>query len=366
MVGAPAWGEARNVLCIRLDSMGDVLMTGPAIRALKDATPSRHITLMTSLAGADAARRMPGIDDVLTYGAPWMKAEPTRAASRQAIVHELASRHFDAAVIFTLHSQSPLAAALLCWLAGIPLVAARCRENPYHLVTNWVREDESERVFRHDVERQLSLVAALGTPPPQDGSLAFRVDESDRRAADAIIAAHGLRPGHWCMLHPGASAASRRYPSESFAAAARSLITRDGWRVIVTAGPGEEALGVDTARLAGGGAAVMSGLSLGMLAALIEAAPVLIANNSGPAHLAAAVSTPVVDLYALTNPQHAPWGVPHRLLFHDVPCRFCYRSVCPEGHHRCLTLVDPEQVAEAARDLAAGHVRGEVTAMAGP
>src|SRR5690606_5472988 len=56
--------------------------------------------------------------------------------------------------------------------------------------------------------------------------------------------------------------------------------------------------------------------------------------------------------YALTNPQHAPWGVPHRLLFHDVPCRFCYQSVCPEGHHECLRLVPPRLVADAARSLA--------------
>ena len=69
------------------------------------------------------------------------------------------------------------------------------------------------------------------------------------------------------------------------------------------------------------------------LAATIAQASVLITNNSGPAQLAAAVGTPVVDLYALTNPQHTPWRVPHRVLFHDVLCKFCYRSVCPEGHH---------------------------------
>ncbi len=60
---------------------------------------------------------------------------------------------------------------------------------------------------------------------------------------------------------------------------------------------------------------------------------------------------PVVDLYALTNPQHAPWQVPHRVLYHDVPCRFCYRSVCVRGHNDCLRLVSPERVAAAAQSL---------------
>src|SRR5687767_8133417 len=92
-------------------------------------------------------------------------------------------------------------------------------------------------------------------------------------------------------------------------------------------------------------------LDLGHLAALLSHAPVLISNNTGPVHLAAAVGTPVVDLYALTNPQHTPWQVPHRVLNRDVPCRFCYRSVCPEGHQNCLALVPPGEVAQAAREL---------------
>lgn len=69
--------------------------------------------------------------------------------------------------------------------------------------------------------------------------------------------------------------------------------------------------------------------------------------------MAAAVGTPVVDLYALTNPQHTPWAVPARVLFHDVPCKYCYKSVCPEGHHDCLRRVTPESVAAAVRDLLA-------------
>jgi hypothetical protein len=64
--------------------------------------------------------------------------------------------------------------------------------------------------------------------------------------------------------------------------------------------------------------------------------------------MAAALGTPVVDLYALTNPQHTPWMVPHRVLYHDVPCRNCYKSICPLGHHNCLRLVSPDDVVSAA------------------
>jgi ADP-heptose:LPS heptosyltransferase len=95
-------------------------------------------------------------------------------------------------------------------------------------------------------------------------------------------------------------------------------------------------------------------LDLGKLAALISLSPLLIANNTGPAHIAAAVGTPIVDLYALTNPQHTPWQVPNRVLYHMVPCLNCYQSVCPQGHHDCLAKVEPERVVEAVIELLHG------------
>ena len=92
-------------------------------------------------------------------------------------------------------------------------------------------------------------------------------------------------------------------------------------------------------------------LNLSELSALLAAAPLLLSNNTGPVHIAAALGTPVVDLYALTNLQHTPWQVPHRVLYHDVPCRLCYKSVCPEGHHNCLRLLEPQDVVEAVLEL---------------
>jgi ADP-heptose:LPS heptosyltransferase len=92
-------------------------------------------------------------------------------------------------------------------------------------------------------------------------------------------------------------------------------------------------------------------LDLGGLAALIAAAPLLVSGNTGPVHLAAAAGTPVIDLYALTNPQHTPWRVQHAVLCNDVPCRWCYKAVCPEGHHLCLRGVEPDRIARAALQL---------------
>ncbi|HWP34188.1 MAG TPA: glycosyltransferase family 9 protein, partial [Thermodesulfobacteriota bacterium] len=355
---AAAWAGAARLLAVRLDALGDLLMTGPALRALKGARPGRRLALLTSPAGAAAARLMPEVDEVLVYDAPWVKATAPRVSSApdRAMVARLARGGFEGAVIFTVYTQSPLPAALLCYLAGIPLRLAHCRENPYQLLTHWLPDPEPQRLVRHEVRRQLDLVAAVGCRTG-DERLSIRVPARARRRVGRLLAELGLaRERPWAVVHPGASAPSRRYPPEGYAEAARRLVLESGWQVVFT-GRGDEEELVERIRAAMGAPsyALVGRLDLGELAALLEQAPVLVANNTGPVHVAAAVGTPVVDLYALTNPQHTPWGVDHRVLSHDVPCRYCYTSVCPEGHHRCLRLVPPGAIVAAARALAAGR-----------
>jgi len=358
------WGQARNLLCVRLDTLGDVLMTGPAMRALKESLPGSRITLMTSPQGAAVVPLMAGVDETMVYEAPWMKATPPGAGGEKedAMASGLRARRFDAAVIFTVYSQSPLPAAFLCHLAGIPLRLAHCRENPYQLLSHWVPEQEPDRLLRHEVRRQLDLVRAVGCGAG-DERIRLRIPESARQRMRAMLGELGLsqeRP--WTLMHPGATAPSRRYPSESFAAVARMLAGR-GWRVAFTGTADEQDL-VEGIRAACGAAthSLAGLLSLEETAALISLAPLLISNNTGPVHLAAAAGTPVVDLYALTNPQHTPWMVPCRVLSHDVPCKYCYKSVCPEGHHDCLRRVSPESVVRAAEELLSEAAAGRVAA----
>ena len=358
-MAAPAtdtgWETARNILCVRLDSLGDVLMTTPAFRALKEGRPGRRLTLLTSRAGAAAAELIPEIDETIVYDAPWLKATAPRRNSgpEYAMAQDLRRHGFDAAAIFTVYSQNPLPSAFLCYMADIPLRLAHCRENPYQLLSDWVKEPEPEKLVRHEVRRHLDLVASVGCRPRSE-NLSLTVPAAARRRAADFLASLPLDPRRpWGVVHAGASAPSRRYPPHSFAAAAKLLIRR-GWQLVFSGGGDERelvrsilaALGEDAPAWSAAGR-----LSLAELAGLIARAPVLISNNTGPAHMAAALGTPVVDLYALTNPQHSPWAVPHRLLYHDVPCRNCYKSVCPEGHHRCLRLVPPAAVADAACEL---------------
>lgn len=348
-----AWASAERVLCVRLDTIGDVLMTTPAFRAL--TRPGRRITLLTSAAGAAIARFVPEIDDVIVYDAPWMKhggpAADPRGVERMAAL--LRRERFDAAVIFTVHTQNPLPAAMLCYLAGIPLLLAHCRENPYALLTNWVPETDGPAGIRHEVRRQLDLVAAIGATTPDERLSLLPPQDGGRIALDALGAAGVVPDRPWVIVHPGASAPSRRYPPELLARVVDGLDAL-GLQVVLSGSAGEVPL-VNAVRSAAHAPAVsVAGrLDLGAFSALVGVAPVVVSGNSAPVHIAAALGTPVVDIYAQTNPQHTPWQVPHRLLTHDVPCRNCLRSVCPEGHHRCLRGIAPSAVVAAAADLLA-------------
>lgn len=348
----PSWDSVRRILCVRLDYLGDVLMTTPALRALRQALPGRHITLLTSPGGAGVAPYIPEIGDTIAYAAPWMKSSGAHdAATDMEMVSRLAHGGFDAAVIFTVYSQNPLPAAMLCYLAGIPLRLAHCHENPYRLLTHWLPDPEPQEMIRHEVRRQLDLVASVNAHTG-DERLSFRIPRADTVSARGLLQALGIditRP--WLALHPGATAPSRRYPPQHWRTAARMLSQRLGCPLLFT-GSVQEASLIEEIRDGLPDAHSLAGrLSLGQLAAVIAQAPLLISNNTGPAHIAAAIGTPVVDLYALTNPQHTPWMVPHRVLFHDVPCRNCYKSICPQGHHACLAQVEPAQVVAAAIEL---------------
>jgi lipopolysaccharide heptosyltransferase II len=350
------WKSAGKILCVRLDSLGDVLMCTPAMRALREARPGRSLTLLTSPGAALAAPFIPEIDAVITYEAPWMKSSVAHAPQADIeFAAQLAQKSFDAAVIFNSYSQSPLPAAMLCYLARIPLRIAHCHENPYQLLTDWLPDPEPDRVIRHEVRRQLDLAAHLGCHPSST-RLSFGVRNADRKTVRARLEQMGIDPGHrWIAFHPGASAPSRRYPAPHWAAVIRRLHMELGCPMVLTGGTDEQPL-VDQIRDASGVPAhsLAGQLALGELGAALQMASVVVSNNTGPAHMAAAVGTPLVELYAMTNPQHTPWQVRNRLLYHDVPCRFCMKSVCRQGDNACLAGIEPDRVVEAVLSLLPG------------
>jgi ADP-heptose:LPS heptosyltransferase len=344
-VTAPALRRPRRVLCARLDNAGDVLVTGPAVRAV--AHGAEEVVLLAGPQGAEAARLLPGVADVLVWPCPWIDPEPAPvdAADVHRLVAELAGRRLDAALVFTSFHQSPLPLALLLRLAGVPFVAAVSEDYPGALldVRHRVPEDLPEPV------RAVSLSAAAGfpLPPGDDGRLAVRSPLPD---VTALL--DPARP--YVVVHPGASVPARAWPEQRCAEAVREL-SAAGWHVVVTGGAGERAL---TARVAGAYGTDLGGATdLPRAAAVLAGARAVVVGNTGPAHLAAAVGTPVVSLFAPVVPaaRWAPYGVEHVLLGdQDAPCAGTRARVCPVPGHPCLTGVPASDVVAAVDKLTGG------------
>jgi ADP-heptose:LPS heptosyltransferase len=328
---------SHQVLVTRLDSEGDVLLAGPAIRAV--AARADSVTLLCGPRGRQAAALLPGVDEVMVRRAEWIdpEPEPVDRAAIDAFVDDLAARRFDEAIVLGSFHQSPLPLALLLRMAGVPRIAATSIDYPGSLLD--VRHRISDDV--HEVERSLSLVATLGyaLPAGDDGALRVRRAGSEPLGRDYVV------------VHPGASVPARAWEPERSAALARALVA-EGRRVVVTGAPGEREL---TAFVAGDDGTDLGGeTDFAGLADVLANADCVVVGNTGPAHLAAAVGTPVVSLYAPTVPavRWRPWRVPHELLFVDVPCAGCRARECPVPGHPCLGGVSVEDVAAAVGRLA--------------
>lgn len=345
-----------SILAVRLDSDGDVLLTGPALRAL--AAGADDLTLLCGPRGVRAAELLPGVDRLLVHRAAWIDPEPPPVdrAETLALVERIAGLRVDQAVVFTSFHQSPLPTALLLRLAGVPTIAAISEDYPGSLLDVRHRGLPDDL---HEVERALSLVATLGhaLPPGDTGGLAVQAPPGRALAlTDPYI-----------VVHPGTSVPARAWSPRRHAELVDALVA-EGWPVVVTGGPDEVGL---TAEVAGPPGRVrvhdLGGrTSLGALAGVLRDAAAVVVGNTGPAHLAAAVGTPVVSLFAPTVPVHRwrPYGVPTRLLYAEVPCAGCRAKLCPVSGHPCLDGDRPgqgvavAQVLAALGELLAGDVRG--------
>ncbi|MFL5827982.1 MAG: glycosyltransferase family 9 protein [Thermoleophilaceae bacterium] len=332
-----------HVLVCRLDSDGDVLLAGPAVRAV--AARAKRVTMLCGPRGQRAAELLPGVDQVVVHSAPWIDPEP-EPVDRDAelrLVGEIESLGVDRAIVLTSFHQSPLPTALLLRFAGVASIAATSVDYPGSLLD--VRHTVDEYV--HEVERSLSLVAELGyeLPPGDDAALHVSTAPEDRLVRERL----GAEP--YVVVHPGASVSARAWEPERCAELVQAL-HQQGRRAVVTGSPEEAGL---TAFVADSTGVDLGGqTSLGELAEVIRGAEAIVVGNTGPAHLAAAVGTPVVSVFAPTVPavRWRPWRVPHELLHTAVPCAGCRARECPVPGHPCIGEIAPAHVLAALARLA--------------
>ena len=346
------WLAAKNILAVRMDNMGDVVMLGPALRAVKETLPQARLTLLASPAGTQAAALLPWVDDVITWRASWqdvggkMGFDPAR---ERELINLLAERDFDAALIFTSFSQTPHAPGYACYLAGIPLRAGESKEFGGSTLSV---ELQGAPDAMHQVERNLRLVERLGFVV-HERNLVVSISDLDRSRASTLLQSVSIvQEQPYIIIHPGASAKARRYPIQRFAAVAKLLIAQ-GWQVLVTGVEREAQLLAEMSQYAPAAHYMLNQTTLGGYSALIESAALVICNDTLPMHLADALSSPVVVLFSGTDleEQWQPRNTLARLLRRTTACYPCYLFECPIGLP-CLDI-KPEEVVSIAQELLA-------------
>ena len=210
------WTECKNILCVRADNMGDLLMSSPAIRALKESFNCR-ITLLTSAKGNAIVPFIAEIDETIVADLPWVKTDKALNETDFTALIELLNKYrFDGAVIFTVYSQNPLPAAMLAFMAGIPRRLAYCRENPYYLLSDWVVEKEPFSFIHHQVKRDLMLVKTIDATT-KDELIHVDIPPSASVTIKRELEEAGVDLNKdWLILHPGVSETKRAYPENKW------------------------------------------------------------------------------------------------------------------------------------------------------
>ncbi|OLR92943.1 glycosyltransferase family 9 protein [Actinokineospora bangkokensis] len=330
-----------RVLVVRLDSDGDVLTAGPAVRAI---AAHAEVVLLCGPGGAQAARMLPGVDDVVVWECPWVVATPPPVAQDDLddLVARIRRAGCGEAVVLTSFHQSPLPTALLLRMAGVQRITGASVDYPGSLLDVRVRPGVDFDEGCAEPLRSLAIASAAGYAPSTADDTALRV----RGVVPADIA------GPYVVVHPGSLAPSRTCSPGHWASFVAHL-ARAGHRVVVTGSPAERAL---TREVSAGHALDLGGrTTYAELAGVLAGAEVVVVGNTGPAHLSAAVGTPVVSLFSPVVPasRWAPHGVATVVLGdQEERCRDTRSRECPIPGHPCLDGVTPEVVADAVRLLA--------------
>lgn len=334
-----------KILAVQTAFLGDVILTTPLLSALRRKRPEAEIVFMGTPSGAAVIEGHPAVDRVIAYDKRGAERGLSGFANK---ARELRASGFELALCAHRSTRS---AALLAW-AGIPRrIGFATADLP------WLFHDRVPRPpERHEVERNLELIAPLGGPP-EGFEPKLMLPRPEPAGPDLLGEVGGQKKVALC---PGSVWATKRWPARGFAEAARAISGDLGARVFLlgaesdreAAAEVEGWLRAPVVNLAG-----KTGLRDWLRA--LSAMDLVITNDSSPTHLAGAFEVPVVTIFGPTTPSQgfAPWSKNSRVVEADLACRPCGEHGgrrCPEGHFKCMERIRPSQVVEAARSLLEG------------
>jgi heptosyltransferase II len=341
--------QYRRILVVRTDRIGDVLLSTPVIKALRQKFPQAYISMMVAPYARDILDGNPYLDEVIVYD---KDSKHKGAYGSLKFARKLKKRKFDLAII--LHPTNR--AHLLTFLAGIPERIGYDRKLGFLL--NLPKKHTKQEGRKHEAEYNLDLLCDLGlSGRPEDLLMPIRYDSEQHvlelfnkegiKATDRILA-----------VHPGASCPSKLWPLERFVQVCEKLDSRYNLKILILAGPCEMHLADKIAAhpsLQGKIINLAGKTSVSQLASMLKRCVLFISNDSGPVHIASALGTPVISIFGRNQPglspqRWGPLGKHDKYLHKDVGCIQCLAHNCKK-EFACIKAITVEEVVKAAEEI---------------
>jgi len=332
--------DYRHILLIKPSSLGDIVHAMPTCAAIRRAYPKARLTWLVKREWAGLVERIDGVDRV------WPVKSTLKGWLSQ--VSPLRAEQFD----LVMDLQGLFRSAAIGWFSGSPLLVgfANGREGSPRFYSRRVSVPQLDM---HAVDRYLLVAKAVGAVESGEPEFRFRIPQTDYDEVDRVLSRSGVPPGtSWVAMNVSARWQTKRWPPASFAEVAARLQQEGFGAVVMIGGPDERADIAEVNRRMKTPAIDLAGATtVGLLPALLSRASLLITNDSGPMHVAAAVGIPIVALFGPTSAARTgPYGVGHAVLSGNVPCSPCFSRTCHNTVPlECLTMVSPQQVLAAAR-----------------
>ena len=338
----------KRILITRTDRIGDVVLSLPAIKAARKAFPDAYIAVMTQSRISDILKGNPYIDEVIIYD----KNKKHKGALKSFnFIKWLRSKKFD--MVLNLHTTKRI--NLLCFLAGIPRRIGYARGKADFLLTDRIKYAKKSGE-KHEAEYSLDILRHIGINPEYSLPFIYVQNEDEKKSAE-MLASLGIKNGErFIILHPGASCLSKMWPLENFAKLGDMLMENLKMKVMINLAPDQAGLGKKVRDIMRNKPVLFCDqTTLGELAALFKKASLVISNDSGPAHIAAGVETPVISIFGrnqkgLSPVRWRPLGDKAKAMHKDVGCIVCLAHNCKKGF-LCLREITAEEVFKEAKKL---------------
>ncbi len=338
----PQLPSGAEILIVRLRSLGDIVLTTPALAALQAWRPDLRLTVMIEPRFAAVLEGNPAVADILLFRNFFQTARELHRRRHRVVFNQHGG---PTSALLTRASGAPVR---VCW--------SGCQFSPLYNVLVPGPESFFGPRKVHTVEHRLTQFYWTGLPrgPVPPARVYPRPDAI--RSVELKLAERGIAPSKpYAVLRPGAAFFTKRWDPKHFVALSRWLEEEHDLATVVDIGPGEEALVGQIRPHLGSRAAVFDSLDLRELIALVVGARLFVGNDTGPTHIAAAAGCPVVAIFGSSSSANwRPWCATHRVVQNDFPCNPCPGDRCyafPEP--RCILSVTPEQVRDACRALLA-------------